>query len=597
MDLTSRQIYNSIIHGAYSVIRNKEILNRINVFPVRDGDTGSNLASMMRTIIREAKFEKSVKQTLESIADAALYGARGNSGIIFAQYFNGLSESVSDVELISMEAYAKASRGAVDYAYGAIEKPVEGTMITLMREWGNALSEESQHKKTLLEMFSDAFKKIEVALEKTKDQLDVLKKADVVDSGAKGFTCFIEGALYYIKTGEEINIDDLIEEENEVFQVTVHDVTSCNEKYRYCTECLVEGDQLDVEKIKLFLHERGDSAVVAANKNKCRIHIHTNEPADIFDYLYEQGTIVYQKIDDMVKQKEIVNHRKSDIALVTDSIADLPMSFIDQHQIHVVYLDILFEDRIYMDKLTIKPERLLDISKDSKVLPTSSQPSPKQIENLFDYLSTYYKSAIVMTVSKELSGTYNNFNNVAKKYESKDFEIAIVNTKQNSVAQGLLVKSCAELIENGDDYKAIVKEIEAQIEVSKILVQVKNLNNMIKSGRLSVKAGGIAKKIGMKPIVTLDKDGKGALDGIAFSINGSNKKVLSHIKHLLKNHKIKSYAIVHINNLQGSEIFKSSVKELIGFEPAYVEETSSIVAVGAGSGAVAIAYILEKEAL
>jgi dihydroxyacetone kinase-like predicted kinase len=165
MEITSNQIYNSIMHGAYSVIKNKEVLNKINVFPVRDGDTGSNLSSTMQTIIRESKDEGCVKKTLESIADAALFGARGNSGIIFAQYLNGLSESVTDDQKISVKAYARASSLAVSYACEAIEEPVEGTMITVMREWGDALASESLNKRSLVEIFRNAYSAIEEALE------------------------------------------------------------------------------------------------------------------------------------------------------------------------------------------------------------------------------------------------------------------------------------------------------------------------------------------------------------------------------------------------------------------------------------------------
>jgi DegV family protein with EDD domain len=434
-----------------------------------------------------------------------------------------------------------------------------------------------------------------VALEKTKNQLEALKKANVVDSGAKGFTYFIEGALYYIKTGEEIDSLEDISYEEDLFELDVHSVNSNHEKYRYCTECLLQGNNIDTVAIKEFLSGKGDSTVVASNKDKCRIHIHTNDPADVFDYLHEIGTIVYQKIDDMVKQKDIVNNRKHNIALITDSIADVPKHIIDHYQIHVVHLDILINDRTYMDKLTIKPNRLLDLADDSKNLPTSSQPSPKQIENLYDYLSTYYESAIVMTVSKELSGTYNNFKKIGEQYREKDFKISVINTKQNSVAEGLLIKKCAELIDKGISHNQVVKEIEKQIQGSKMLVQVETLDNMIKSGRLNVKIGNIGKRIGMKPIVTLDSEGKGALDSITFSTKGSNKKILSHLRAIIKKKRIKEYAIVHVNNIYGANLLGDLVKKIIGYDPEYIEETSSIVAVGAGQGAVAIAYLLDEE--
>ncbi len=595
MLITSKELYDSLIHGAQNVIKNREILNKINVFPVRDGDTGSNLASMMRTIIQKSEHSNTVKKTLESIADAALYGARGNSGIIFAQYFRGLSETITDGEVISIFEYASASKVAAQYAYNALEQPVEGTMITIMREWGTALAEEVFNKKTLEEIFSDALKRIERALEKTKEQLPVLKKANVVDSGAKGFTFFMEGVLYFIANKEELNFTAKTEgilDVEESYEEIVHDhVEGC----RYCTECFIENsDQIYLDAIKNDLSGKGNSIVVAGNQRKARIHIHTNDPAEIFDYLRDKGVIVYQKVDDMYSQEVVVNNRKAEIALITDSIADLPQTMIDEYQIQVIHLDILCKEVSYLDKLTIHPARLLEISRHDKELPTSSQPSPKLIENMLDYLSTYYKSIIVMTVSKELSGTYHNFISSVKNFNKKDYKISVINTRQNSGAQGLLVKKCAQYIQEGLPHDVIVKRIEEEIAFSKILVQVRTLDNMIKSGRLSVKAGILAKKTGMKPIITLDSNGKGILDGIAFSLKASNRKLVNHIQRMIRTDGIDQYNIVHVNNEAGAKELAQIMTKVIGFEPVYITQTSSIVAVSAGEGAVAISYLRKK---
>jgi DegV family protein with EDD domain len=311
----------------------------------------------------------------------------------------------------------------------------------------------------------------------------------------------------------------------------------------------------------------------------------------VFDYLYDNGDIIYQKVEDMQQQEAVLKHRKHDIALVTDSIADLPQELIDEYQIHVVHLDILFKNMIYMDKLTIRPERLLQTSKSELELPTSSQPNPKNIENLLDYLSTYYQSIIIMTVSKDLSGTYNVFYNAAKNFKNKDTKISVINTKQNSGAQGLLVKKCAEFIQEGLSHDEIVKRIEVNLSASKILVQVRTIDNMIKSGRLSVRAGKLAKSVGLKPIITLDSDGKGALESIAFSISGSNKKIIKHINKIIQTHEIEQYNIVHVNNEAGAKELARFMTPIIGFEPAYITETSSIVAVSAGEGAVALSYL------
>jgi len=595
MQMTSKQIYNSFIQGAYNVILNKEILNKINIFPVQDGDTGSNLASMMRAIIQKSEYHITVKETLESIADAALYGARGNSGIIFAQYFRGLGETIEDGESISISAYANASMCAAQYAYDAIEVPIEGTIITIMREWGRVLSDESLNKDSIEDIFHTAFKKTELALDKTKEQLPVLKKANVVDSGAKGFTYFIEGALYYIRSKENFNLEILKDEADDFEELTAKISHSNSDCYRYCTECLLESDSLNLEEIRQNLKHMGGFTVVAGSTLKCRIHIHTNDPAGVFRYLYQQGSVIYQKVDDIFKQESVVNHRKSNIVLITDSIADLPEELIDEEQIQVIHLGILYKDITYLDKLTIWPLNLLEMTKMEKELPTSSQPSPKHIENLFDYLSTYYTSIIVMTVSKKLSGTYNNFINEAKKYADKSVKISIINTRQNSGAQGLLVKKCAQYIKEGLTHKEIVSQVEHDIRKSKILVQVRNLDHMIKSGRLNIRIGKIAKQIGMKPIVSLDAEGNGILESIAFSINGSNKKIIQHIQKTLKRHQIEEYNIVHVNNEPGAKELAKTMTGIIGFEPAYIMETSSIIAISAGDGAVAISYLLKEE--
>lgn len=591
MVLTSRQIFDFFMHGAEKVIENKEVLNKINVFPVQDGDTGSNLASMMRTIIHQSENRGTVKETLASVADAALYGARGNSGIIFAQYLTGLSESIVDGTTVSIKQYADASQNAVKYAYDAVEKPVEGTMLSVMREWGMALIKECEQKDVIEDIFKSAVQYTRIALKKTKYQLEILKKENVVDSGAQGFTFFVEGAFYYIQNGYSLEEKDEILKLKEFHFNPLEEIHTEVDEYRYCTECLLVGEEIDIKKIKEKLSNFGGSFIVAGNKKKCRIHIHTDEPEKIFEFLYKEGSIVFQKIDDMFKQTEVVNHRKSDIALLTDSIADLPIEIIDNKQIHIVHMDILYKDICYKDKLTIKPTTLLNLSKEDDALPTSSQPSPKQIEEIIDYLSSYYKSLIVITVSSALSGTYNDFKKIAKTFDLKGFNVTVVDSKQNSGAQGLLVKKCAEYIENGLTIEKITKKIQNNIEKSKILVQVRTLDNMIKSGRLSTTMGKIGKKIGLKPIVTLDFEGKGALDSIAFSLKKSNINLVKHIKKVMKKNKLEEYNIVHVNNIEDAEKLAEVMTKVIGFPPVYITETSSVVAVGAGEGAIAISYL------
>jgi len=591
MNITSEAIFNSVLYGANEVIKIKEELNKINVFPVPDGDTGSNIASMMRTIIAEAELKQSVKETVDSIANAAILGARGNSGIIFAGYLLGLSEAIVSDVTISLEEFAHASKKAVKYAYDAIEVPVDGTIITVMEEWGNALVDKCSKYQDIVEVFDYSIERVNKALENTKNQLNVLKKANVVDSGAKAFTSFVFSIYDYFKHGEiEVTYkkEDYQEVNNEINSIHSHLAVGEN---RYCTECLIDNFELDRNILKTEISNFGDSLVVVGNSRKCRIHIHTKDPELFFEYINNIGKVVYQKVEDMKKQADIVNNRKNKIAIVTDSIADLPKQYFDDEQIHLINLEIINEDRIYLDKLTISPKKMLEQIKFENNLPTSSQPNSKKIENLFDYLSSYYESVIVLTVSKELSGTYNSFMKAANNYQSDNFKISVINTKQNSGAQGLIVKSCNELISQGFSHNEIVNKINEIIEKSKILVQVKTIDNMIKSGRLSINSGKIAKFVNLKPIVTLDKDGKGGLDSIAFSEKRSMNQLLKHIKKITKEKGIRRYSVVHVNNYDAALALSKDLKKIIGFDVDYITETSTIVALGAGEGAIAVSYV------
>jgi DegV family protein with EDD domain len=593
-NITSGDMYNAFLHGAYEVVSNRQFLNKINVFPVQDGDTGTNLSSLMETIINESTKGETVKQTLESFSDAAIRGARGNSGIIFAQYIYGLSMEISDQEFIDYNQYASASKKAAEYAYDAIEQPVEGTILTVMRDWGEALSKQDGSSNTITELMSAAIVVLNDAVIKTQFQLKELRKAKVVDAGANGFSFFIHGMLEYFKKGNSIDPDSINKLQRDSISVEVEHDMNAEITYRYCTECLLRSEKIDTKSIKKSLSSLGDSLIVAANKDQVRIHIHSNEPERVFELLRQNGNVEYQKVDDMKKQQDTMLRRKSDIALLTDSIADVPQEFIDAEQIHVINLNILFENTSFIDKLSITPRQLLDYSKDSKDLPTTSQPDEKSIENILLYLSTHYKSLIILTVSKQLSGTYSTIKRVANRIESDDFKIDVIDTKQNSGAQGLLVAKAADLIAEGYEQKKIVDTIIADIPRSKILVRVKTLDNMVKSGRLSTTTGKIGKKIGLKPIVTLDEEGNGALDSISFTTKASLNKLVKHVKKIMKEHTIESYSIVHVDNLEEAKEVERLFTNLIGKEPRYITETSSIIAVGAGAGAVALSYILKK---
>lgn len=586
--ITHDKLYISLINGAKEVMNNRLFLNKINVFPVADGDTGSNLFSTMYSIVNHSELKENTKTTLESIADSAIIGARGNSGLIFAQYFQGFSEGITEETVITKEEFVSASKNGMDYAYQAIENPVEGTILTIMAVFHDALSKEVDKQQTFETLLDTAFKNVETAVEHTTDQLKVLKRSSVVDSGAKGFAYFIKGFLDGING--RLIAKDITEVAEIIPAIEHHDEDDFS--YRYCTEALVEKES-DVSDFKSLLSGLGDSIVQVKGRSKIRVHIHTNEPAEIFERLSNHGRIIEQKVDDMVQQYDRIHNRKYKTVIMTDSIADLPQELIDDAQIHVVHLSLLVGNESYLDKLTVSNERLFELAKSKKTHPTSSQPTVKSIENAYHYLLSYYENVVVFSVAQALSGTFNAFSKAAEKYNENNKKIYVIDTKQNSVAEGLIVWQAIENLRANKTVDEILTDAETSIGQSKILVKINTLDNMIASGRLSVRAGGIAKKVGLKPIVTLDEKGEGGIFKIAFNPNTALKKILKHMKQVNESKGIKHYAVTYVDDPLLGQEFADALKDTLNKEPEYITKSSGIIAVGAGVGAVAVAYITE----
>ena len=601
-DISLQKMYKGFLSGAVEVIQHMSLLNRINVFPVPDGDTGTNLYSTMNAIIKESCMHNSIRSTLHSIAESAMKGARGNSGIIFSQYLYGLSIATDNTPVLSVSSFVTANKKAADYAYSAITNPVEGTIVTVMKAWADALAKLQHHSPSFNELVTRAYLELEKAVTNTKEQLLILKKNHVVDSGAKGFALFMKGFLDYITAEKELDITTLpISLQKPTLVMPSHEGMKLTT--RYCTEAMIQVApdykrkftyEKQLQDVKETLSRYGDSLIVSGGDDFIRIHIHTDTPTKVFDSLATKGTFTFQKVDDMKLQMDVVNNRRFSTALVTDTIADIPQSFIDEYQIHVLPLNVMLGKENYLDRLTIHNKRLLEYIDQRSFLPKSSQPDYKSVENLYNFLASYYNNILVIPVSAALSGTYNVLQKVATDKKQNLPSVHVLDSKLNSAAQGLLVMKCAELIAQGKSVEEVIKEAKSCIPRMKILVSLKSIDNMIKSGRLSTKAGSIAKALRFHPIVSLDENGKGALGGFAFSFQQSKKKLISTVKRELKKKGISSYAIVHAQNREEANELASTMQKIFGFAPTFIEEIAPITSISAGRGALAVAY-LKKE--
>lgn len=590
--LNSKNIYYAFISGAKTVINNKNNLNKINVFPVADGDTGSNLASTMNNIVYESEILDSAKFTLRSIADAALFGARGNSGIIFAQFINGLTIEVEDNLEISITSFSESVKKAVPYAYGAVSNPTEGTMLTVIKDWAEAIYSARKTTKHFAELLKIALNAAMLSLNDTPNKLTVLKKYSVVDSGANGFVNFLEGFYYFIQQGEIPELS-MFPTKNDLYSNSDIHLTNETIEYRFCTEAFIQGDHLSQNIIKDLISDLGNSLIIAGYDKKFRIHLHTNNPQELFYRISTLGNILQQKAEDMVKQQAILNNRLYKIALVTDSIADLPEDFIDRNQITVIPINLLIDGSAYFDKLTITSENFYKLVKKAKEYPSSSQPSIKSVENIFSFLSSHFDSIIAITVSKELSGTYNAVSKASKVFIDAGKKISVIDSKLNSGAEGLLVMKAAEAISLGKTHDEVVNIVITSIPKTKIFVSVNTLKYMVRAGRVKPMAGLLANILNLKPIVTLNEYGKSASLGKAFSKKSTRKMVAKLVTEYLREGNIEKYSIVHAGVEEDAIKFSKVFEELIGKKPEYIMDISTIVAMNAGLGCIAISFMME----
>jgi len=587
--LDGRRLYLAFLAGGQAVIKDFAYLNKINVYPVPDGDTGTNLASTMKAIAEQARPSRSAKDSLNSIAEAALTGARGNSGLIFAQYIYGLSRELGSDLRISAVRFGESVKNAVRYAYSSTARPQEGTILTLIREWAEEIYQNRHRFSDFHELLHHSLDRAKQVLQETPRRLPALKKAGVVDAGAKGFVDFIEGVVNFIHQG---SLKDVLNQEmpeiefGEALHQPKEDIP-----FRYCTEALITGDNLDFNQIKNIVVKAGDSAITGGSETRVRFHVHTNEPEKLFEALKNLGTIVQPKVEDMKLQSEISFRPKRKIALVVDSSCDLPASLLEENQVVVIPLLLNIKDHVFLDKLTISPRRIYKMLAEEEIMPGSAQPSPKTIENWFSFLSSHYDSILVLTISSALSGFYNLVKAVAEKFPEK--KIRIVDSRHISGSSGLIVERLLENWSDTQDVDELARRAEELAAKTEILVDIKTLKYLVKGGRVSPMKGLLAKLLNIKPIITINKLGQAVPCRQSFSRRQNFRKILQMIRKRQAVHPVHSFSIVHAGNRPRAEAYAREIELITGRPVSFIEEASPVVGVHNGLGAVGVCLSYE----
>ena len=292
------------VSGANNLQNHKELVDKLNVFPVPDGDTGTNMSLTISYAMKElAKVENdSITEIGKSLSKGSLMGARGNSGVILSQIIRGFSKSIEGKEQISTEDLAKAFKNGSDTAYKAVIKPIEGTILTVVRESSDYALKAAALEEDVIEFMKLLVKEANNSLDRTPELLHALKEAGVVDSGGKGLVLVYEGMLKSLE-GQFVESQEI--QTTETTSVQVENRLSTEDiKFQYCTEFILETDKISDLKMRDIMIKYGDSLVVVGDDGIIKVHVHTNTPGTVLQEALAYGQLLTIKIENMKLQHE-----------------------------------------------------------------------------------------------------------------------------------------------------------------------------------------------------------------------------------------------------------------------------------------------------
>ncbi|MDH3222869.1 MAG: DegV family EDD domain-containing protein [Gemmatimonadota bacterium] len=582
--------------------RAKGELNRINVFPVPDGDTGTNLALTLRSIAGRLAGvgDRRIDRVAAEIAEAAVLGARGNCGMMLSHFLLGLSRDLDGHGRIGTREFGGAFWAGAAALENALDEPVEGTILTVIRESAD------EARTTLTPDFGALMQTVrdraQSALARTPDLLPVLREAGVVDAGAKGFVSLLEGVVRLI---EGTSDDEASEEVDPKYDEGPSPVALAEfphqggGRYRFCTEGLVEGDALPTEdEVRAVLREGAEELIVIRTRKVLKVHLHTDEPERAFDYLRSVGTLVAHKAEDMRAQHDTARRAgaagiRRPVGVVTDSASDLPERVARAHGIEIVPLQLIEGDRSLRDRFDVSAEEFHRRLGTDSPLPTTSQPTPGSFVETFKAASTEAEALVVVLLARALSGTLASAEAASRLVPEAG--VRIVDSRGASLLTGLLALKAAELAEGGLDPDGIVHELDRIRGRSNILFTVRTLDRLMASGRVSRFAGWLGGFLDLKPVLGLEPDGTVKAYGKARGESKVRALVLDMVaREIGPDPGRVRFGLVHVGAPEVLTPVEAELKERFGSDVEILTSPATpVIATHLGIGAWGVAYMVE----
>jgi len=584
--LDGPKLYLGIKAGINNLFEYQNKLDEINVFPVPDGDTGTNMCFTLLPII-EYPYDNIPNHTGEVfniIADLALESARGNSGTIIAQFFHGMRKTTKNKDKLYIQDFSDALKTGYESAFESLINPKEGTIITVMRDVSKKAEELIKEENINFNTFlNECYSEAEHSLQNTKKILSILKKTNVVDAGALGFVLLIQGILNSIQKSSQIQSKHLnISYDHEKIEALKKDIdfTITN---KYCTECSIVANDIKRKELKEMIRNLGDSMVFAGTKDRVKVHIHTNDPGKFFKICNAYGDVVDEKVDDMTKQEHTVHHvAAGGVAIVVDSGADIPDEY--SNEIQVVPVRYSFGREQHIDGVTQTSSEFYRQMEYDSNHPKTSQPTPGDFKKMYNFISSHYNSIISIHLSSQVSGTYQSSVNAAKSIKS----IKTIDSYSASVGLGLLAIYAVDLKQHGKSYNEIISLVEKKKIKTHVFLVLDDMSYVVKGGRVPSNIKTIANLLRLRPILGIKK-GKLKPRGVLYGKARMVDKFATFISKKIDSNKNYRVMIAHANSkVKGDKLSELLLSKNNNIEEKFVLELGCALGAHAGPGALAV---------
>lgn len=504
--LDGPRLRRALLAAADWVDAGREELNRINVFPVPDGDTGSNFSATVRAVAERVRAleRPALADVGRAMADACVFHARGNSGMLFSQFLLGFRSALADRARVTAADVARAVREGADRLGRSLDEPVEGTILTVCRDGADAAETAARQSADLAVLMQGLLAGARDSLARTPSLLAVLREAGVVDAGAKAFVRVLEGIVRLIE-GQPI-------EAPPGTAAPIRDAAALadvdpDRDYRYCTEALIRGTATPATEIRARLRALGGSIVVLAGEDLLKIHVHTDDPEAVFALAASWGIVEDRKADDMRRQHQERRHAaRRAITIVADSSCDLPDEVLDRYGIEVVPLQVTVGAETYLDRVDLHGPDLYERMRTSKERFGTSQPAPGVLLHALRDAREHADHVVGIFVGGNLSGTLAAAHTAVTNAGLDG--VTLVDSRSASFGLGLLALRTAELAEAGWTAPAIAAELVRVRSRSGSLFTVDTFEYLLRSGRVGRGKAWLGSLLDLKPILEIDTEGR-----------------------------------------------------------------------------------------